>query len=337
MYKKFSIEELSTIQNNLIPHLYTIIQREKCQWVNDFFKVAFREWNEVMYFDRWSPLITIQLIDNQIYIADEVDNIQIQMPANEKGDLNRLMIRYVSKKQRQIWQKTIEQILMEAFVQWKFFDILWKHYLVYDIETSLISWEVSEVNFPEYYLWFSMEEKEPGKMEYSCIMKEDLKDFVHKMLDFDWYIIGYNQVYFDNPVSVYNAWFSKDEVKILNEKSLDLYIFFQQLTGKRMWLNKVSDSLVWVKKTLDSWADVESLWKEWKWNGDNKILKKIQEYCKNDVRMTMLVLLYLLHFKKVDIDNLDYIFDIEKFVELAKYADKKTVENINVKNNSLFW
>jgi hypothetical protein len=47
-------------------------------------------------------LITIQLIDNQIYIADEVDNIQIQMPANEKGDLNRLMIRYVSKKQRQI-------------------------------------------------------------------------------------------------------------------------------------------------------------------------------------------------------------------------------------------
>lgn len=337
MYKKFSIEELSTIQNNLIPHLYTLIQREKCQWVNDFFKVAFREWNEVMYFDRWNPLITIQLIDNQIYIADEVDNIQIQMPANEKGDLNRLMIRYVSKKQRQIWQKTIEQILMEAFVQWKFFDILWKHYLVYDIETSLISWEVSEVNFPEYYLWFSMEEKEPGKMEYSCIMKEDLKDFVHKMLDFDWYIIGYNQVYFDNPVSVYNAWFSKDEVKILNEKSLDLYIFFQQLTGKRMWLNKVSDSLVWVKKTLDSWADVESLWKEWKWNGDNKILKKIQEYCKNDVRMTMLVLLYLLHFKKVDIDNLDYIFDIEKFVELAKYSDKKTVENINVKNNSLFW
>ena len=337
MYKKFSIEELSTIQNNLIPHLYTIIQREKCQWVNDFFKVAFREWNEVMYFDRWNPLITIQLIDNQIYIADEVDNIQIQMPANEKGDLNRLMIRYVSKKQRQIWQKTIEQILMEAFVQWKFFDILWKHYLVYDIETSLISWEVSEVNFPEYYLWFSMEEKEPGKMKYSCIKKEDLKDFVHKMLDFDWYIIGYNQVYFDNPVSVYNAWFSKDEVKILNEKSLDLYIFFQQLTGKRMWLNKVSDSLVWVKKTLDSWADVESLWKEWKWNGDNKILKKIQEYCKNDVRMTMLVLLYLLHFKKVDIDNLDYIFDIEKFVELAKYADKKTVENINVKNNSLFW
>jgi hypothetical protein len=50
-----------------------------------------------------------------------------------------------------------------------------------------------------------MEENEPGKMTYSCIMMENLKDFVQKMLDFDGYIIGYNQIYFDNPVSVYNA------------------------------------------------------------------------------------------------------------------------------------
>ncbi len=335
MYKKFTLEELSTIQNNLIPHLHTIIQREKCQWVNDFFKIAFREWNEVMYFDRWNPLITIQLIDNQIHIADEIDNIQIQMPMNEKSELNHLMIHYISKKQRQIWQKTIEQILMDAFVEWKFYDILWKPYLVYDIETALISWEVSQANFPEYYLWFSMEEFEPGKMTYSCIMKENLEGFVQKMLNFDGYIIGYNQIYFDNPVSVYNVWLTKNEVEILNQKSLDLYVFFMQLTGRRMWLNKVSDSLVWVKKTLDSWADVESLWKERKSNNDNKILKKIQEYCKNDVRMTALVLLYLLHFKKVDIDNEDFTFDIEKFIELSKPTDKKPTTN-TTKNTSLF-
>ena len=335
MYKKFNLKELSTIQNNLIPHLHTIIQREKCQWVNDFFKVAFREWNEVMFFDRGNPLITIQLIDNRIHITDEVDNIQIQVPANEKGELNRLMIRYISKKQRQIWQKTIEQILMDAFVEWKFYNILWKPYLVYDIETALISWEVSNTNFPEYYLWFSMEETEAWKMEYSCIMMEDLKDFVQKMIDFDWYIIGYNQIYFDNPVSVYNAWLTQKEVEILNEKSLDLYVFFTQLTGKRMWLNKVSDSLVWVKKTLDSWADVESLWKERKAGNDNKILKKIQEYCKNDVRMTALVLLYLLHFQKVDMDNEDYNFDIQTFIELSHPSNKKEITN-TATNQSLF-
>ena len=335
MYKKFTMEELTTIQNNLIPHLYTVIQREKCQWVNDFFKIVFRNWHEVMYFDRGNPLLNIQHIDNDIYITDEVDNIQIQIPADDKSSLNRLMIRYISKKQRQIWQRTIEQILMDTFVEWKFYSALWKPYIVYDIETALISWEVNEKNFPEYYLWFSMEEVEAGKMEYSCIMMENLKDFVQKLIDFDGYIIWYNQIYFDNPVSVYNAWLWKKEVEILNEKSLDLYVFFQQLTWRRMWLNKVSDSLVWVSKTLDSWADVESLWKQRKETDDKKILKKIQEYCKNDVRMTALVLMYLLHFKKVDIDNEEYTFDIDKFLELSRPMEKKT-DVTNAVNWSLF-
>ena len=324
MYKKFTTEELSTIQNNLIPHLYSIIQREKCQWINDFFKIAFHEWDEVIYFDKWNPFMSINLIKDQIYIADETDNIQIQIPADDKSELNRLMIRYISKKQKQSWQKTIEQILMDAFVEWKFYSILGKPYLVYDIETALISWDVSSSNFPEYYLWYSMEELEPGKMQYSCITKEDLWKFVQKMIDFDWYIVWFNQIYFDNPVSIYNAWLTDNELEIINNKSLDLYVFFQQLTGKRMWLNKISDSLVGVKKTLDSWADVENLWKEWKSSDDNKILKKIQEYCKNDVRMTALVLLYLLHFKKVDLDNEDFVFDIDKLIELSKPIEKKS-------------
>ena len=102
-----------------------------------------------------------------------------------------------------------------------------------------------------------------------------------------------------------------------------------------MWLNKVSDSLVWVSKTLDSWADVESLWKEWKETDDKKILKKIQEYCKNDVRMTALVLMYLLHFKKVDLDDAEYTFDIDKFLELSRPMEKKTDVN-NAVNWSLF-
>ena len=172
-------------------------------------------------------------------------------------------------------------------------------------------------------------------MQYSCIMMEDLKDFVQKLIDFDGYIIWYNQIYFDNPVSAYNAWLTNEEVKILNEKSLDLYVFFQQLTWRRMWLNKVSDSLVWVSKTLDSWADVESLWKQWKETDDKKILKKIQEYCKNDVRMTALVLMYLLHFKKVDIDNEEYTFDTDKFIELSRPMEKKT-DVSNAVNWSLF-
>jgi hypothetical protein len=37
-----------------------------------------------MFFDKGSPLMIIELIDDQIHISDEVDNIQIQVPVNEK-------------------------------------------------------------------------------------------------------------------------------------------------------------------------------------------------------------------------------------------------------------
>ncbi len=334
MYKKFTMDELSSIQNNLIPHLYTVIQREKCQWVNDFFKIAFKEWNETLFFDRWNPIIRIQLASDKIYIMDEVDSIQIQIPANDKSELNRLMIRFISKKQKQVWQRTIEQILMDNFVEWKFYSILWKPYIVYDIETSLISGEISGKNYPEYYLWFSMEESEPWKMTYSCIMKDGLADFVQKMLDFDGYIIWFNQIYFDNPVSIYNVWLTENEINILNQKSLDLYVFILQLTGRRMWLNRVSDNLIWLKKTLDSWADVEELRSERQASNDAKIFKKIQEYCKNDVRMTALVLLYLLHFQKVDIDQEEFTFDIEQFIQLSQPSQKSTSNT--VASTSLF-
>jgi hypothetical protein len=52
--------------------------------------------------------------------------------------------------------------------------------------------------------------------------------------------------------------------------------------------------------------------------------------------MTALVLLYLLHFQKVDMDNEDYTFDTQKFIELSKPSDKKVPNNTNIKNSSLF-
>jgi hypothetical protein len=52
--------------------------------------------------------------------------------------------------------------------------------------------------------------------------------------------------------------------------------------------------------------------------------------------MTALVLLYLLHFQKVDMDNEDYTFDVQKFIELAKPTEKNNIESKIIKNNSLF-
>ena len=48
--------------------------------------------------------------------------------------------------------------------------------------------------------------------------------------------------------------------------------------------------------------------------------------------MTALVLLYLLHFQKVDMDNEDYIFDTQKFIELSKPSEKRISETENIRN-----
>jgi uncharacterized protein YprB with RNaseH-like and TPR domain len=336
MYKKFTLEELTNIQNGFIPHLYKIIHQEKCQGINDFFKIAFREGKELFYFERNMITFKIALKESLLYFIDEVEKIEVEIPIDQKGGLQDLLKRYLIKKQRQPGQRSIEQILMEAFKEGSFSQLLGKKYLVYDIETSLIGDHLEDV---EYYLGYSLEEGEQAgvrKMEYTCIMKEDLPAFVEKMLNFDGYIVGFNQIWFDNPVCIYNVGGSAEEIKKLNEKSIDLYVFIQQMTGKRMGLNKISEALIGISKNLEGGgASVESLWKEWQSTHNDRLGKKLQEYCKNDVRMTALLFLYLLHFQKLYIDGKEYIYDIPTLVQYAQTIEKKA--SSAAQHQSLLW
>ena len=107
------------------------------------------------------------------------------------------------------------------------------------------------------------------------------------------------------------------------------------MTKKRIGLNKISEALIGVTKNLEGGgASVESLWKEWKKTDDESILKSIQEYCKNDVRMTALLFLYFLHFKKLYIDGEEYVYDIPKFIEYSKTLDK-TMDTNTLQNKAL--
>lgn len=335
MYKRFSIDELKTIQNEFIPHLYRIIQQEKCQWINDFFKVAFKEGNEVYYFDRWEVSFKIVWDEewNKLHFLDEKEKIEVEILADQKGGLQDLIKNFMVK-QRQSGQKTIKEILAEEFLKWEFAKMIEKPYLVYDIETSLIGDRLEDTDF---YIWYYMEEKEPWKAEYYCITQESLEEFVDKMLGFDGWIVGFNQMYFDNPVCVYNldSRFEtldarNEAIKILNDKSLDLFQFVRKLTGKRIWLNKLSDDLLWMQKNLEWWGgSVESLWKERKHTWNEKILEKIKLYCENDVKMTVFLLYYLIYFKKLYLDGDEYVYNFEEFVSLAngKFWEKKEKES----------
>ncbi len=329
MYKKFTLSELSTIKNDFIPHLRKIIQQEKCQWVNDFFKFVFKKWDEVLYFERGNVAFRVALEGNRLHFYDEIESIEVEIPADEKSGLQDLLKRFIIHKERQTGQKPIKELLWDAFKEGRFLEALKKPYLVYDIETSLIWANLEET---EFYLGYYMEEIEPWQTKYTCITKQDLPNFVEKMLNFDGHIIGFNQMYFDNPVCVYNImpWSTTEEqekrneiIKKLNDKSLDLFIFIQNLTGKRIGLNRLSTDLIGMEKNLEGWgASVESLRKERKNNNNEKALNEIKSYCENDVKMTVLLLYYLVYFQKLSLNGEEYLYKIDKFLQLANNQEE---------------
>ena len=135
------------------------------------------------------------------------------------------------------------------------------------------------------------------------------------------YIIWFNNFAFDNPITIKQGWFWEEELNIVNKKSLDIFYFMRNITGKRVSLNKLSEAFIGIKKTLESWEKGETLWKQYQETWDEKFLNEFKKYCKNDVRMTAFILLYLLHFKKVFIDWEEKMFEISDFVKQAKPKD----------------
>ena len=330
MYKRFTVQDLTTIQNDFIPHLYALIKRERCQWANDFFKLCFHEWDDVFYFSRGDICFRIHKKDGQLHLADEIDKIEVVLPFDKKSVIQSLIIKYVAKKERMVGQKTIEQILMDEFKAWNYQTIMDKPYLVYDIETTV----ADDLKAAEFLLAYAMYPRWE-KMEYRAVMRENLKDFVDERLAFDWYIIWFNQIWFDNPVSCWNAWYWDKEIEILNKKSLDLYLFFLKLTKKRIWLNKLSEALVWVQKTLSSGAEWEVLWNEYLRTGDQSKLEEFKKYCKNDVRMTALVMFYFLHYKRIFIDDEMYEFTMDDFINKSNNLVDDDKE-LKVQEQSIF-
>ena len=84
MYKRFSLTDITSIQNNFIPHLYAIIKREGCQLANDFFKNCFREGNDLYYFYRSDVVFRISKHENLLFLIDEEEKIEVVLPFDQK-------------------------------------------------------------------------------------------------------------------------------------------------------------------------------------------------------------------------------------------------------------
>ncbi len=298
----------------------------------DFFKKIFREGKDIYYCNRSEIIFSFsQTENNEIIIRDEREKIEIIIDEEGKKELHNIIKNFIIKKEKQTGQKTIEQILMDEFSSGAYSTINNKPYMVYDIETTLSD----DIKDAKFLLWYAMYPAENNKMEYEYIDQNNLTEFVQKMIDFDWYIIWYNNIWFDNPVCIYNCWKTEEDLNEINDKSIDLYVFLNKLTGKRLGLNKVASALVGIQKTLESWAEWETLWKKYQETKDLKYLEEFKIYCKNDVRMTALLTLYLIHFKKIFIENEEKIFDEEDFLKLSNTKEKNEKET-NHQETSLF-
>ncbi len=321
MYKRFTLNELRTVQNHFLGDFYSVLKKERCMLANDLFKKIFKEGKEIYYMFRGDFTFRLQDNGNEYVLMDEREKIQVILDDEGKREFQSLMKNYILKKEKITGQKSIEQILLDEFHTGKYSTIWGKNYMVYDIETDT---NIENLKDTKFLLAYAMHPTWDNKMTYEYIDQEGLKNFVQKMLDFDGYIVGFNSIAFDNIVSVYNVGGTEENIKKLNEKSIDLFLFVQAMTGKRIGLNKIAEALVNVSKTLTSGAEWEVLYKKYQEENDLAALEEFKKYCKNDVRMTMLVFLYLMHFKKLYIEGEEITFTLEDLVDKSNKEIKET-------------
>lgn len=312
MYKRFSFEDLQNIKNNFFAHFERVAQKEKCLHVRDFCKTVFKQWPSVYYYYRSEPQFVCHDQEANYSFIDPIDSIEVIVPKEQLPQFSQLFKTYLTKHKKRDNSQTIEQILMEQFTQWAFNTINGKPYIVYDIETD---GDVFDVTQQKFIMAYAAQPTENNKMKYEYIDTTNLNEFVQKLLDFDGYIVGFNSISFDNPVIVHNIKWTQEMIQELNKKSLDIFTFLYHSTGKKIWLNKVSSALVGVGKTLDSWLEWVNLYKQYLKTGDEKLLNTFKAYCKNDVKMTILTLLYLIHYKKIHIESQEVEFNINDLIQ----------------------
>ena len=116
MYKRFTLNELKTVQNNFLGNFYSILKREHCQMPNDLFTKIFKEGNELYYMTRGDFVFRFQCNDDASYVLmDEKEKIQLVLDEQSKREFQSLMKNFILKKEKLTGQKSIEQILLDEF------------------------------------------------------------------------------------------------------------------------------------------------------------------------------------------------------------------------------
>ena len=324
MLKNLTLQQLENTKTNFFKNLKNLFEKKRYTSLKDFITELNKTSNEI-YFLEWNEIIfKIEIKDKNFTFIDLKEKISLTTDQEQFKILNNKLKN--PKKIDNKNKKTIVDILFEKYKSWQLNKIIDKPFLIYDIETIGNINDLKQVKFMMWYTNISSEDHS-NNIKYRYIWEKSLKKFVDFVLDFDGYIIWYNNISFDNPVIIYNVGYWQKELEILNKKSLDIFLFIWWLTGRRLWLNDVANALVNIKKTLSSWLEWEKYLKEYLKTKDSTLLNKVKNYCKNDVKMTLGVLLYLLDNNILHIDWKNFQYTIQDMIKLWSTNNESQKEN----------
>ena len=313
MYKRFSIDQLTSISNNVISHTKNLLKVEKCATFTEFTKKIFAQSQRVSFWEWSDPIMRFEKIDTQILVVDEKERIELLLDDQSIKSFHGLL-----KSTSKSWSISMLDIIIWKFDSGDFDTIHGKPYIVYDIETMLAPAD-NNLKWLDFEMWYMIESREKV---YKYIDHDSIKKFVDMLIAYDWWIIWYNNIRFDNPVIAYSAWYDQDVIDILDAKTLDIFVFLSHMTWRRLWLNKVATWLIGLAKTLDIGTLWVQLLTQYKENWDLEALQKVKEYCKGDVQMTLGVLIYLLSHLSFHREWAEMWFAYDDFVQ---HAQKKKI------------
>lgn len=313
MYKRMSIDQLQETNTGFFKNLHDVYSKKGYMHFQEFIDKILKETHSHYFFNSGRPLLRIQQDEKQFRLVDELDKIEVVTDAAGVNQIHNILkdMRLVNKAAKE--NKTIIEWLFQKCMNGDLQYIMEKPFVTYDIETTYTGEGLSSQHFEMAYS-VSTDDISKG-LKYTYIDRISMQRYADYLLEYPGWIIGYNHIGFDNPVLIQNVWYGEAELEILNMKSIDPFLLLYKLLRRRLKLSKVAESLVSMWKTLDSGAEGARLLQERKENGDEKVLRKVKNYCKNDVRITLWVFLYLLENKKIHIEGESKEFSLEQMIE----------------------
>ena len=100
MYKRFTLNELKTVQNTFLSNFYSILKKEHCMVASDLFKKIFKEGKEIYYMNRGDFTFRFQNNDEEYVLMDEKEKIQVVLDDEGKREFQSLVKNFILKKEK---------------------------------------------------------------------------------------------------------------------------------------------------------------------------------------------------------------------------------------------